>query len=240
MDRGARWARALGMQRVGHDHFPAWYYCCGVPIKAQVKEAAPEGLCGCSPGPRGQGRSESGAELGAQGRSRREGLLFGAPAFGHWNCMVFCCRWVFHFQQRASLLGRVAGLAHSTILCNHFPGLASGWRLGSCSQKPPLPTLQLSVSHFLSSPFLPFLPQGHKRKFLCRVNAGRAGPPSPAVTWAPASMPSWPVQVVAAALSVASGALVLRQQALLLLQTLGLMFSSRNQFPLLVYNVPQG
>lgn len=84
------------------------------------------------PGSLSQGRSES-AELGAQGRSRREGLYL-EHVFGHWNCMVFKLPLGLPLSQRASLLEGVVGLApqHHPLQNAHFPWpepLAGAWEL---------------------------------------------------------------------------------------------------------------
>ena len=127
---------------------------------------------------------------------------------------------------------------HSTVLCKHHfprpePWLTPG--VGLSQKSPPTPAPHppaVSVPLSFSSPFLPFLPQGHNRKFPL-PSEGWQGPRSPAVR-APSLHALWAVcwrQHCRCGL----GAPVLCQQALLLLQTLGLMFLSRNQFPLLVF-----
>lgn len=119
-----------------------------------------------------------------------------------------------------------------------FPGLSPGWRLGElfpeASPRPP----PSSVSHFLFPLlFFPFYPKVIRENFFCRLNAGKARLVQPYVGTQP---PCPPGRGVGGSCSQCSlGALVLCQQALLLLQTLGLTFLSRNQFPLLVYKVPQ-
>ena len=159
----------------------------------------------CSPGPRGQGWSESGAELGAQGREPVGGAVFGAPASGIGIKWFSSCRWVFHFQ-RALLLGRVAGLApqHGPLQTPLSPAraLADAWGGAvprSLPLPPPLTPPALSVPLSFSSPFLPFLPQGHKGKFPLPSERWQ-GPRSPAVRGAQPPRP--PGGVLAAALSM--------------------------------------
>ena len=177
---------------------------------------------------------------GHRAGSRREGLYLEHWPSGIGITWFSSCRWVFHCHRGRHSLEGWQAWPHSTILCKrHFPGpepwLEPG---GAVPRSLPLPTPQLSASHVLFPPlFLPFDPRVIRENFFCRVNAGKARLVQLYVGTQP---PCPPGRCVGGSCSQCSlGALVLRQQALLLLQTLGLMFLSRNQLPLPVYNVPE-
>ena len=130
---------------------------------------------------------------GHRAGSRREGLYLEHRPLGIGTTWFSSCRWVFHFHRGHHSLEGWQAWPHSTILCKrHFPWpepwLAPG---GAVPRSLPPPTPQLCVPLSFSSPFLPFLPQGHKRKFLLPTECWQ-GPLSPAVRGHPASMPSWP------------------------------------------------
>lgn len=75
-----------------------------------------------------------------------------------------------------------------------FPGLSPGWSLGELfPEPPPAHPPALCIPRSFSSPFPPFLPQSHKRKFLLPSEHWQ-GPLSPTVRGRPASMPSWLVR----------------------------------------------
>lgn len=152
-----------------------------------------------------------------------------------------CC-WVFHFQ-RASLLGRVAGLApqHGPLQTPLSPARALADTWGGAVPRslplPPPPTPQLSLSHCLFPLlFFPFYPRVIRENHFCRVNAGKA---RVAQLYVGAQPPRPPGRVLVAALSVWPRGTCPLPAGFPAPVDFGLMFLSKNQFPLLVYNMPQ-